>query len=146
MHSSIICDIQAALGHCGRPRRTLKLALACGEESVQAFNGKRESLVIQVGEKATQNYRIEAAHPGGHSSRPVAGNAIYELAEALERVRAYRFPVRLNDTTRIFLAAYAQQTGGVKGDLNRVLRTTCVATLLDGGHASNALPSAPAPT
>jgi acetylornithine deacetylase/succinyl-diaminopimelate desuccinylase-like protein len=176
-----------------RPKRTLKLALTCGEESVQAFNGvewlvknrteliaaefalneggtgrlgadgRRESLVIQVSEKATQNYRIEATHPGGHSSRPVADNAIYELAAALERIRDHRFPVLLNETTRIFLAAYARQTGGAQGeaivrllanpgdteadriasadpDLNRVLRTTCVATLLDGGHASNALP------
>jgi acetylornithine deacetylase/succinyl-diaminopimelate desuccinylase-like protein len=176
-----------------RPKRTLKLALTCGEESVQAFNGvewlvenrpeliaaefalneggtgrlgadgRRESLVIQVSEKATQNYRIEATHPGGHSSRPVADNAIYELAAALERIRDHRFPVLLNDTTRIFLAAYARQAGGAQGeaivrllanpgdaeadriasadpDLNRVLRTTCVATLLDGGHASNALP------
>jgi len=176
-----------------RPKRTLKLALTCGEESVQAFNGvewlvknrpeliaaefalneggagrlsadgRRESLVIQVGEKATQNYRIEATHPGGHSSRPVADNAIYELAAALEKIRDYRFPVRLNDTTRSFLAAYAKQTPGAKGDaiarllanpndaeadliasadpdLNRLLRTTCVATLIEGGHASNALP------
>lgn len=176
-----------------RPGRTLKLALTCGEESVQAFNGvewlvknrpeliaaefalneggagrlsadgTRESLVMQVSEKATQNYRIEATHPGGHSSRPVADNPIYELAAALQRIRDYRFPVRFNDTTRIFLAAYAAQTGGPTGDaivrlladpgdaesdrivsvdpdLNRVLRTTCVATLLDGGHASNALP------
>ena len=176
-----------------RPTRTLKLALTCGEESVQAFNGvqwlvknrpeliaaefalneggtgrlgadgQREWLLIQVSEKATQNYRIETTHTGGHSSRPVEGNAIYELAAALEKVRAYRFPVQFNDTTRIFLAAYARQAGGARGeaidrllanpgdaaadrivsadpDLNRMLRTTCVATLLDGGHASNALP------
>lgn len=129
-----------------RPKRTLKLALTCGEESVQAFNGvewlvenrpeliaaefalneggtgrlgadgRRESLVIQVSEKATQNYPIEATHPGGHSSRPVVDNAIYELAAALERIRDHRFPVLLNETTRIFLAAYAGQTGGAKGE------------------------------
>ena len=118
---------------------------------------------IQVGEKAAQNYRLETVNPGGHSSIPIRDNAIYELADAITRVRDYEFPVRLTDTTRAFLA----KAGAARGDdlgaamvalskdpanaaaeaevskdrgYHSVLRTTCVATLLEGGHANNALP------
>ena len=176
-----------------QPKRTIKLALTCGEETSWAFNGmrwlteNRRDLIdaefalneggggrtdghgkvlqqsLHVGEKMVGNYRIEATNPGGHSSTPVRDNAIYELADALVKVRDYEFPVMLNDTTRAFftklghsrqdeagkamLAIVANpQDQAAEAVLNRdkswhsMLRTTCVATLLDGGHANNALP------
>jgi acetylornithine deacetylase/succinyl-diaminopimelate desuccinylase-like protein len=175
------------------PKRTIKLALTCGEETSHAFNGaewlakNRQDLIdaefalneggggrsdghgklvlesLQVGEKASQDFKIEAVNPGGHSSIPVRENAIYELADALLKVRAYEFPVKFTDTTRAFFAkagaARNDDTGRAMVALSKnpgdalaeavvskdriyhsMLRTTCVATLLEGGHASNALP------
>ena len=105
-----------------RPRRTIKMALTCGEETAGAFNGaeylsknsrdlidaafalneggagesdaagERVSLDVEAGEKFPQNYRLEVTNPGGHSSRPVKDNAIYHLAAALTRISEYRFP------------------------------------------------------
>ena len=105
-----------------RPRRTIKLALTCGEETAGAFNGAewlvahqrdlidaafavnegasgeldaeghRVLLEIQAGEKTAQNFRLEVTNPGGHSSRPVKDNAIYRLAAALLRIQSYEFP------------------------------------------------------
>ena len=117
-----------------RPRHTLKLALTCGEETTRAFNGadwlaknkpdliaaefalneggggradaqgKVLSQGIQVGQKVVQQFRLETTNPGGHSSVPVRDNAIYELADALIKVRDLEFPIEFNDTTRAFLA------------------------------------------
>jgi acetylornithine deacetylase/succinyl-diaminopimelate desuccinylase-like protein len=176
-----------------RPKRTLKLALTCGEETSWAFNGaqwlaqnKRDlidaafalneggggrtdgkgtvkEMRLHVGEKAAVNYRIEATNPGGHSSAPVRDNAIYELADALARIRDLEFPLMLNDTTRAFFSKAgagrddevgkamraivadpadkaAQTVLNADKSYHSMLRTTCVATLLDGGHANNALP------
>ncbi|MBT2188888.1 M20/M25/M40 family metallo-hydrolase [Sphingobium nicotianae] len=176
-----------------RLKRTLKLALTCGEETSTAFNGanwlaqnKRDLIdaefalneggggrtdghgkVVQmsmhVGEKAAVNYRIEATNPGGHSSAPVRDNAIYELSDALAKIRDHEFPLMLNDTTRAFFSRLGPtrndeigkamtaivanpQDKAAEATLNgdksyhSMLRTTCVATLLDGGHANNALP------
>ena len=176
-----------------KPKRTIKLALTCGEETTYAFNGadwlaknrpdliaaefaineggggvldasgKRITLAMQVGEKAVQNYRLETTNPGGHSSRPVPENAIYDLADALRAVRGYEFPAKFTDTTRAFFGQTAKTIGGEMGTAltamlanpkdvaadkivsanptyHSTLRTTCVATLLDGGHANNALP------
>lgn len=176
-----------------KPKRTIKLALTCGEETTTAFNGaewlaknrpdliaaefvlneggggrndangKPQLLAIQVGEKAAQNYSFEATNPGGHSSQPVPDNAIYELADALQAVRGYEFPVKFTDTTRAFFTANAATLGGPVGAaitrllanprdaeadalvsrdkaMHSTLRTTCVATLLKAGHAENALP------
>ena len=180
-----------------KPKRTIKLALTCGEETSWAFNGAKwlaenkpdliaaefalneggggrtdgqgKVLVqsIHVGEKTVGNYRIEATNPGGHSSAPVRDNAIYELADALGRLRDYDFPLMLNDTTRAFFAKSGAARGDAMGQamvaittaapgsaeftaaesllntdksFHSMLRTTCVATLLDGGHANNALP------
>jgi acetylornithine deacetylase/succinyl-diaminopimelate desuccinylase-like protein len=176
-----------------RPRRTIKLALTCGEETSYAFNGaqwlaqNRPELIaaafalneggggrtdghgklqvetLQVGEKAMQNYRLETVNAGGHSSIPIRDNAIYELADALAKVRDYEFPVKFTDTTRAYFAkagaAREDETGRAMVALSRnpgdaaaeavvskdrryhsLLRTTCVATLLEGGHANNALP------
>ena len=114
------------------PKRTIKLALTCGEETTFAWNGaqwlaknrpeliaaafalneggggrlddggKREVLALQVGEKAAQNYTFLATNPGGHSSQPVPANAIYELAGAVRAVQGYEFPAKFTDTTRAF--------------------------------------------
>jgi acetylornithine deacetylase/succinyl-diaminopimelate desuccinylase-like protein len=118
---------------------------------------------IQVGEKAVQNYRLETVNAGGHSSIPIRDNAIYQLADALAKVRDYEFPVKLSATTRAFFAkagaARADELGHAMVALSlnpddaaaeaivskdrsyhSMLRTTCVATLLEAGHANNALP------
>jgi len=181
-----------------KPRRPIKLALTCGEETAGAFNGaewltknhrdwidaefainegawgemdaqgRRLVMNVQAGEKAAQNYRLEVMNPGGHSSRPRKDNAIYQLAAALSRVEAYEFPAQFTDASRAYFSGMAkiQATKGnadvaaamnamVKdpGDAkaiadvsakdpswNATLRTTCVATMLDAGHATNALP------
>ena len=176
-----------------KPRRTLKLALTCGEETNGALNGaeylsknKRDLidaafainegggglldpsgkpmfLGVQVGEKLSQNYTLEVTNPGGHSSRPLPDNAIYHLANALVRIEAYRFPVVFSDTTRDFFTRIAavsppeakapilallkdpkDETARAalerNPDYNAILHTNCVATLLEAGHATNALP------
>jgi acetylornithine deacetylase/succinyl-diaminopimelate desuccinylase-like protein len=118
---------------------------------------------VQLSEKIYQSYTLEVTNPGGHSSRPTRENAIYQLADALIRIRAYDFPVVLNDGTRVFFERSAEIEEGDLADamtgvaqhppdpaaiayLSRIpfynarLRTTCVATMLKGGHAENALP------
>jgi acetylornithine deacetylase/succinyl-diaminopimelate desuccinylase-like protein len=124
--------------------------------------GKRLTNLVQVGEKHSATYRLEVKNPGGHSSMPVKENAIYRLAAALQRVATLEFDFRLNDVTRNYLATSArlqpepvasQLRRAAAGDQaamrevaqasplwNAVMRTTCVATGLDGGHAENALP------
>ncbi|MGE5440713.1 MAG: M20/M25/M40 family metallo-hydrolase [Bacteroidota bacterium] len=128
------------------------------------FEGKPKLLEIQTGEKIFANFKLETHNKGGHSSLPVKDNAIYRLAGALTRLAEYRFPVRLNETTRMFFERVLEtETGQVKEDIkallktpmdteaaeraalvnpyyNAVMRTTCAATLLYGGHADNALP------
>jgi acetylornithine deacetylase/succinyl-diaminopimelate desuccinylase-like protein len=125
-------------------------------------NGQRLLNLIQVGEKHVANYRLEVRNSGGHSSMPVPENAIYRLAAALQHVAAHEFPFRLNEVTRAYLAKLAElQAEPLASQLrqaaagspqaqravseaspqwNAVMRTTCVATGLDGGHAANALP------
>ncbi len=125
-------------------------------------NGKHVANNLQVSEKYVANYRLEVKNKGGHSSLPVADNAIYRLAEALVRVSKYKFPVQTNEVTRAYLeqmtkvsaapvaslmksAAQGSREAMEKlaadsTNLNATLRTTCVATMLDGGHALNALP------
>jgi acetylornithine deacetylase/succinyl-diaminopimelate desuccinylase-like protein len=126
-------------------------------------DGKKLSHDIQASEKKFQNFQLEATNPGGHSSRPVKDNAITHLAEALVKVGAFDFPVHLNEITREYFRRSASITEGKIGEAMRAivenpndaraaatlsadpaynsqLRTTCVATLLEGGHASNALP------
>ena len=175
-----------------KPKRTVKIALTCGEETNGAFNGvqwlaanKRDLIdaefalneggggtsdgkgkvveqAMQVGEKTFATYRLETRNPGGHSSVPRPDNAIYQLAQALVRIQAYEFPLEMTETTR----TYFQEAGAGRKDatgqamvalasnpsdkaaettvnkdpfLHSNLRTTCVATMLDGGHARNAL-------
>lgn len=126
-------------------------------------DGKRLSNTVQASEKVYQSFQFEVTNPGGHSSLPRRDNAIYDLAAALVRIGQYDFPVQLNEVTRAFFERtaaiespeIAQAMGGVLQDpsdaaavdrlartpgYNARLRTTCVATLLDGGHAQNALP------
>ncbi len=181
-----------------RPRRTIKLALTCGEETSGAFNGaqwltenrrdlidaefalnegasgvfdaagNRVLLEVQAGEKNPQNFTLEVTNPGGHSSRPRKDNAIYRLASALKRVEAYEFPAQFTDGNRAYFTEVAK-IEAAKGHTdvanamnslvkdpsdtnsialvsskdvtwNATLRTTCVATMLQAGHATNALP------
>ena len=126
-------------------------------------DGKVYARNVQASEKVYMDLRLEVRNPGGHSSLPVRDNAIYRLAAALARIGAYEFPARLNEVTRAYFtrAALAQpdtiaprmRMVGESGDtaamrrlsagsawFNAVLRTTCVATRLEGGHAYNALP------
>jgi len=130
---------------------------------IEADAGKPLAFVVQAAEKVYLTLRLEVANPGGHSSRPRADNAIYELAEALLRLRAHQFPVSLNDVTRSYFSQAAQfhepemaaamraltEDRASPADIARldssvqlriVMRTTCVATQLEGGHAENALP------
>jgi acetylornithine deacetylase/succinyl-diaminopimelate desuccinylase-like protein len=118
---------------------------------------------IQTSEKVPVNYRLEVKNRGGHSSVPSKDNAIYHLSEGLARLSKFDFPMKLNDTTRAWLGtAAAQETAQTGADMrsaasakpdpaavarlssmpayNAQLRTTCVATMLEGGHAENALP------
>jgi acetylornithine deacetylase/succinyl-diaminopimelate desuccinylase-like protein len=181
-----------------RPRRTIKLALTCGEETAGAFNGaqwlvenqrdlidaafavnegafgeldadgRKIALEIQAGEKTAQNFRLEVTNPGGHSSRPLKDNAIYRLAAALKRIEGYEFPAQFTDGNRAYFVGMAK-IQAAKGNTevadamraliknpndapaialvsakdpswNATLRTTCVATMLEAGHATNALP------
>lgn len=126
-------------------------------------DGARLSNDIQASEKKVQNFTLESTNPGGHSSVPVKDNAITHLAGALVRIGAFDFPVHLNEITRAYFARSAAIAPGEMGlamkaiaanpsdaaaaatlstdpRYNSQLRTTCVATLLSGGHASNALP------
>jgi acetylornithine deacetylase/succinyl-diaminopimelate desuccinylase-like protein len=131
-------------------------------------SGRRVSHDVEAGEKSYQDYRLEVTNPGGHSSRPVKDNAIYHLAAALTKISAYEFPVQFNDVNRAYFAGMAK-IQAAKGETavadamtaflrdpsdaraiavvtssdpswNATLRTTCVATMLDAGHAPNALP------
>jgi acetylornithine deacetylase/succinyl-diaminopimelate desuccinylase-like protein len=181
-----------------RPRRTVKVALTCGEESGGRLNGahwlvenrrelidaafaineggvgeldaqgRRVALEVEAGEKTAQNFRLEVTNPGGHSSRPLKDNAIYHLAGALTRIEAYEFPAQFNDANRAYFAGMAN-IQAARGEAalatamaalvkdpqevqaialvsardptwNSTLRTTCVATMLEAGHAQNALP------
>jgi acetylornithine deacetylase/succinyl-diaminopimelate desuccinylase-like protein len=189
---AIWVDTLIRLKQAGRaPRRTLKMALTCGEETDGAFNGaawlarnrpdlvkadfalneggggrlddhgRREVLVVQIAQKGYQDFRLTVMNPGGHSSVPRPDNAIYQLADALEKLRAYSFPVKLTEATRASLAAraargdavgqaltrlFADPTDAVAAraamtdpNVNSILHTNCVATQLAAGHAPNAL-------
>jgi acetylornithine deacetylase/succinyl-diaminopimelate desuccinylase-like protein len=176
-----------------RPKRDIKIALTCGEETPYDFDGaqylvehhkdlidaelalnegaggrlnkegKRIYNGVQAGEKVYQDYRLEVTNPGGHSSRPVKDNAIYRLAAGLTKLSQFSFPIEFNDATRGYFERMSKiETGQVATDMqailsvppnadalarmqadptyNSILHTTCVATMLDGGHAPNGLP------
>jgi acetylornithine deacetylase/succinyl-diaminopimelate desuccinylase-like protein len=175
-----------------KPKRDIKLALTCGEETPDTFNGvrwllnthrplmdaefaltegaggrldgdRRVYLGIQAGEKVYQDFTLSTTNPGGHSSRPVKDNAIARMSAALGRINAYDFPVRLNEATRLHFERMSPILGGEVGQAmkaalaqstpadavariardpgyNSMMRTTCVPTMVNGGHALNALP------
>lgn len=125
--------------------------------------GKRIDQTFQAAQKVVMGFTLEATNPGGHSSLPRPDNAIYSLARALDRVGRYDFPVQFIDANRGYFTRMANIVGGEDGPamtaivanpedaaasaiLNRspgyhsMLRTTCIATMLSGGHAANALP------
>lgn len=177
------------------PRRDLKLALTCGEETPATFNsvkwllatqpevlrakfvlnegagglldasGKPQLLQVQAGEKIYQDFQLETSDRGGHSSRPGRTNAINQLVAGLARLAAHQFPISLNSTTRAYFeqqaalappavaadirtvldsdppdAAAADRLWTVDPTWNGMMRTTCVATQVQGGHAPNAMP------
>jgi len=175
-----------------RPKRGVKLALTCGEETPNTFNGVRflieqhrdlidaafalneggggryddqngayRYVSVLAGEKVYQDFTLSTANRGGHSSRPTPDNAIYQLAHALDKVEAHQFAVEFTDTTRTYFAKFGAIEGGAQGadmiaaskgdaaaierlktdpSMNAILRTNCVATQIQGGHAPNALP------
>jgi acetylornithine deacetylase/succinyl-diaminopimelate desuccinylase-like protein len=143
--------------------RTAAYVLNTDSGDPVARQGKLQARMLQVAEKVAFSFQLEVTNPGGHSSLPVPENAIYRLSAGLVRLGAFRFPVHLSDLTRTFFARSAGlETGSVATDLtavgreppdldaadrlsrsafyNAMLRTTCVATTIEGGHAPNALP------
>jgi acetylornithine deacetylase/succinyl-diaminopimelate desuccinylase-like protein len=132
-----------------------------GEAGVKS--GRKLYVAVQTSEKTFLSFGLETQDKGGHSSRPTADNPIYRLAAALSRLAQYRFPVDLTATTREYFARRATlEQGQLQSDMSAVaageaapdaierlsavvetnimLRTTCTATMIDGGHAENALP------
>jgi acetylornithine deacetylase/succinyl-diaminopimelate desuccinylase-like protein len=126
-------------------------------------NGSPFRLAVQLAEKVYQTYQLEVTDRGGHSAAPRRDNPIYRLAEALQRLARFEFPPRLNPVTRAFFERMAAaETGPTaeaikallagstdaatlaplasRSDYNAQMRTTCVATMLEAGHAENALP------
>jgi len=105
----------------------------------QAKDGRRILYSVQAAEKGYLSFFLRAKNPGGHSSLPVRDNAIYALSEGLLKVRELQFPENLNEVTRNFFAKSPEKSSNPAYE-NALRRTTCVATLLDAGHADNALP------
>jgi acetylornithine deacetylase/succinyl-diaminopimelate desuccinylase-like protein len=179
-----------------KPRRDIKLALTCGEETAGAglfdsvrwlvktrpdvldaafainegaggvldSSGKPIALEIQAGEKVYQDFRLEATDAGGHSSLPKPENAIVRLSAGLAKLGSHNFPIRLNPVTRAYFEAMSKLVEpGIGADMqavlrsppdeaaaarlwaadpqwNAMLRTTCIVSQIEGGHAPNAIP------
>ena len=147
-------------------KNLIDAALALNEGgSGQMKNGKYLINQVQASEKVYQDFRLESKNAGGHSSRPVKDNAIYHLSQGLERLATFDFPVHMNEVTRAYFDRMAAFESDPKmaADMravarpnpdpqavsrlseaspyyNALMRTTCVATMLSGGHAPNALP------
>jgi acetylornithine deacetylase/succinyl-diaminopimelate desuccinylase-like protein len=132
-----------------------------GEAGMKA--GRRLYVGVQTSEKISMAFAAEVTDKGGHSSRPTADNPIYRLSEGLARLSKFRFPTHLTETTRQYFERRATiETGSIRSDMlavakaspdpaavdrlsavvetNILLRTTCTATQIEGGHAQNALP------
>jgi acetylornithine deacetylase/succinyl-diaminopimelate desuccinylase-like protein len=130
---------------------------------VDVQNGKAINMDVDATEKLYGDYQLTALNPGGHSSLPVPDNAIYHIADALERLQNYTFPFELNAITRAYFDKMSTlESGQTAKDMkailstppdkaaikrlsenpeyNSIMHTTCVATRLSGGHANNALP------
>jgi acetylornithine deacetylase/succinyl-diaminopimelate desuccinylase-like protein len=131
--------------------------------SITSEHGVPQEFAFSATEKMYADYQLTATNPGGHSSLPRPDNAIYQLAEGLLRIGRYSFPAELNEVTRAYFERMASVRSGQvaadmramthtpvdaaaaarlsrEPDLNSLMRTTCVATRLEGGHANNALP------
>jgi acetylornithine deacetylase/succinyl-diaminopimelate desuccinylase-like protein len=130
----------------------------------QIEKGRRLRMTVQTSEKTNVSFRVQTRSDGGHSSLPVKENAIYQLAKGLARLSEHELPFRFNETTRTYFERMAaRETGPLAADMravakeppdlaaaarvaagspyfNAILRTTCVATRIEGGHANNALP------
>lgn len=141
-----------------------EIALNEGGSGLLDKDGKPVRHGIQAGEKIYQTFQLEVSNPGGHSSAPYRDNAIYHLAEGLARLGQFAFPFRLSPVTRAYYEHMAAvEKGQVAADMKAILsdppdaaalerlyavspvhnstvRTTCVATKVDAGHADNALP------
>ncbi len=147
-----------------RPLIDAELALTEGASGILTPDGKPLFVGVAVGEKTFQSFDLEVTNQGGHSSLPQKDNAIYHLADGLSRLGQFNFPIHVIDVTRAYFGHMAKlESGPLAADMaaaakqppdpaalerlansqpghNATLRTTCVATMLDAGHATNALP------
>ncbi len=147
-----------------RPLIEAELAINEGGGGVMDKNGKPLRHGIQAGEKTFQTFQFEITNSGGHSSQPRKDNAIYRLTDGLSRLSRFEFPFRLTPTTRAYFDTMSNlESGQLASDMKAVvkepadmeavarlsnsspfnnasLRTTCVTTMVNAGHASNALP------
>lgn len=138
-------------------------ALNEGAGGLLSSDAKPLAVHVQAGEKIHQVYVLQVTNPGGHSSRPVPDNAIYRLAQGLTKLSAFQFPVEVTPVMRAYFERLGPIVGGDIGNAmtavskdpsdpkaltvltrdpsyNATLRTTCIATQIEGGHAPNALP------
>jgi len=152
------------VGENGESVRGVEFALNTDAGGGEIRNGERVSFGVQASEKVYLTFQLEVTNPGGHSSRPRPDNAIYTLTRGLDRLAEAEWPVRFNEITRGFFQRLAETepdpelAGAMQGAtaippdsaaierlardpyFNAVMRTTCVATRLEAGHADNALP------
>jgi acetylornithine deacetylase/succinyl-diaminopimelate desuccinylase-like protein len=162
----IIPSKWSGIEHLLKNHRSLidaEFALNEGASGLLDGKGNYVRMGIQAGEKVFQTYQLETTNRGGHSSLPLKDNAIYRLSAGLTRLGAFDFPFRLSETTRLYFQRMSEiETGQTAADMKAILReppdaaaiarlsanpannstfrTTCVATMLDAGHATNALP------
>src|SRR5215470_2218320 len=146
-------------------RNLIDAALVVNPDGGEAAmkKGRRLYVGVQTSEKIFTTFELETTDKGGHSSRPTVENPIYRLSAALTRLQKHRFPLHLTDTTRLYFERRAGiESGQVAADMRAILRqppdsaavdrlsavvetniqmrTTCTTTMIDGGHAENALP------
>ena len=155
--------VMATTGELAKRLKNAELVLNTDGGGGALKDGKPTPYGIQGAEKTYADFTVTFTDPGGHSSRPTPTNAIYRLSRALDKIAAYRFPTMQNEITKAALGAEGDSVPGPVGealkrfaanpqdqaavetlsadpDYNPNLRTTCVATMISGGHAPNALP------
>lgn len=146
-----------------RPLIDAGFALNPDSGGLTTVKGKPLNLGVEATEKLYADYEIAATNPGGHSSVPVPDNALYHVADALSKIEHYTFPFELNAVTRAYYTELAKVASGQQAadmrsvvsaspdkaaiarlsddpHYNSIMRTTCVATMMEAGHAPNALP------
>jgi acetylornithine deacetylase/succinyl-diaminopimelate desuccinylase-like protein len=151
------------LVHTKRPLIDAAFCINMDAGEPQRKNGKRILRPVQISEKGIFYLTLETKNPGGHSSQPSKNNAIYRLANGLVHLEAYDFPVQLSDVTKSYFASMSSFENGQIGEdmkmisgnstdtgainrlsrlpyYNALMRTTCVATVLEAGNSINALP------